>query len=49
MRDKTEYEQLVEQLNKPMGPTSEEAKRYYEDSMNNQPPPGADSQGNIRI
>lgn len=36
---------------KPAGrlPTPEEANRYYDDRTSNQPPPGADAQGNIRV
>jgi len=54
MAEKTEYEKLKEQFEGKAGlPTPEEAKRYeakryYEDRVNNQPPIGADGQGNIR-
>ena len=41
MVEKTEYEKLKEQFEGRGGlPTPEEAKRFYEDRVNNQPAPG---------
>jgi len=48
MVEKTEYEKLVESFESPKPPTAEDYKRFYEDRVNNQPPIGADGQGNIR-
>lgn len=48
MAEKTEYEKLVESFENPREPTVEDYKRFYEDRTSNQPPPGADNEGNIR-
>lgn len=48
MTQKTEAELLLEQLKKGP-PSAEEAKRYYDDRMNNEPPLGADADGNVTL